>query len=65
MTNKEFWLRLFEKNDTALAAAIHFCQRFITEESLIQGRDFLEQKRKELYEEANPEVVALLRKPNE
>ena len=62
MTNKEFWLRLFEENDTALAAAIHLCQRFTTEESLIQGRDFLEQKRKELYEEADPEVVALLRK---
>lgn len=51
LTKKEVWLKLFSENDTALASAIHFCERFVTEESLENGRDFIEQKKKELYSE--------------
>ena len=57
MTKREFWLKLFNENDTALASAIHFCERFVTEESLENGADFIEQKKKELYEEVPEELV--------
>lgn len=58
MTKKEFWLKLFSKNDTALASAIHLCERFVTKESLESGNNFLEQKRKELYEDVPQEVIS-------
>lgn len=57
MTKRDFWLKLFQENDTALASAIHLCERFITDEQLKNGEDFLEQKRKELYEEVPEEVI--------
>lgn len=58
MTKREFWLKLFSENDTALAAAIHLCGRFVTDKSLESGEGFLAGKRRELYEEMDPEVVA-------
>jgi len=51
ITKRDVWLKLFEENDTALASAIHFCERFVTMDSLEKGQDFIEQKKKELYEE--------------
>lgn len=58
MNKKELWLKLFNENDTALACAIHFCERFITDESLQNGADFIAVKKAELYEEIPPELVA-------
>lgn len=58
MTKREFWLKLFSENDTALAAAVHLCGRFVTDKNLQSGADFLAEKRKELYEEMDPKIVA-------
>ena len=57
MTKREFWLKLFSENDTALASAIHLCERFISEEQLKSGEEFLEQRRKELYEDVSKEQI--------
>lgn len=57
MKKREFWLKLFAENDTALASAIHFCERFVTAESLERGQNFLEQKRRELDEEVDDRIV--------
>lgn len=57
MTKKELWLKLFQENDTALACAIHFCERFVTPESLEHGQDFIIQKRRELKEDVDQEIV--------
>lgn len=57
MTKRELWLKLFSENDTALAAAIHLCERFVTPKSLESGQDFLIQKRRELNEEVDPKIV--------
>ena len=48
MTKREFWLKLFNKNDIALASAIHLCERFVTSESLENGSEFISEKVKEL-----------------
>jgi hypothetical protein len=61
MNRKEFWLRLFAQNDIALASAIHFCERFVTEESLESRKDFIQNKIKELYEEVPQELIDVLR----
>ena len=45
MTKKEFWLKLFQENDTALACAIHLCERFVDENQLQNGAEFIAQKR--------------------
>lgn len=60
MTKKELWLKLFHENDTALVCAIHFCERFITDEQLRNGVEFIAQKKNELYEDIPPEQVALV-----
>ena len=57
MTKKELWLKLFRENDTALACAIHFCERFVTPENLERGQDFIIQKRKELSKEVDHETI--------
>lgn len=57
MTKRDLWLKLFSENDTALASAIHLCERFITTEQLENGEDFINQKRKELYLEVPKEVI--------
>lgn len=51
MTQKEFWLKLFAENDTALAAVLVLVDRFITQEQLERGKAYIESKKKELYEE--------------
>lgn len=51
MTRKEFWLKLFAENDVALVSAVILLQRFVTEEQLTMGKEYLERRRKELYEE--------------
>lgn len=51
MTRKEFWLKLFEENDTALASALILVDRFATEEQLQRGKEYIESRKKELYEE--------------
>lgn len=48
MTKRELWLRLFSESDVALASAIHFCERFVTSESLEYGSEFISEKVKEL-----------------
>ena len=57
MTKKELWLKLFSENDTALASAIHLCERYISDEQLLNSGDFLQQKKKELYDEMSPEQI--------
>ena len=57
MTKREYWLKLFSENDIALAAAIHLCTKGSTLASLESGRDFLLERRKELYEEVDQEIV--------
>lgn len=57
MTKKEFWIKLFQENDTALACAIHLCERFVDEKSLQSGADFIAQKRSELNNEVPSEII--------
>ena len=57
MTKRELWLRLFSENDTALASAIHLCERFVTPKSLESGQNFIMQKRRELDEEVDAKIV--------
>lgn len=57
MTKKDFWLKLFSENDTALASAIHLCERFVTDEQLERGADFIKEKIKELDEEVPEEQI--------
>lgn len=58
MKKRDFWLKLFQENDTALACAIHFCERFVDEESLQSGSEFITQKRNELNNEIPSEIIA-------
>lgn len=59
MTKRELWLKLFSENDSALATAIHLCERFGNPENLTEsGREFLLEKRRELDEEVSPQIVA-------
>lgn len=58
MKKRELWLKLFSENDTALATAIHLCERFVTPESLERSQDFIMNKRRELNEEIDPQIVA-------
>ena len=51
MTRKEFWLKLFTENDTALASALILVDRFVTEEQLQSGKEYVESRKKELYDE--------------
>lgn len=51
MTRKEFWLKLFAENDMALASALILVDRFATEEQLQRGKEYIESRKKELYEE--------------
>lgn len=51
MTKREFWLKLFSENDTALASAIILCERFVTDEQLKNGKDYIKTYKKDLYEE--------------
>lgn len=57
MTQKEFWLKLFAENDTALASALILIDRFVTDESLKSGQEFVEKRKKELYTEMPKDVV--------
>lgn len=57
MTKREFWLKLFNENDAALACAIHLCERYINNEQLESGEEFISQKRRELYEEVSQETI--------
>lgn len=57
MTKREFWLKLFQENDTALACAIHLCERFVDEKQLESGAEFIAQKRSELNNEVSPEIL--------
>lgn len=57
MKKRELWLKLFSENDTALAAAIHLCERFVTPVNLEGGIEFLAAKRRELYNEVDQETV--------
>lgn len=58
MTKRDFWLKLFHENDTALACAIHLCERFVNEQQLQSGSEFIAQKRNELNDEVPSEVLA-------
>ena len=51
MTRKEFWLKLFKENDFALASALILIDRFATEEQVARGKEYIQSKVKELYEE--------------
>lgn len=51
MTQKEFWLKLFSENDIALASALILVDRFVTEEQLQKGQEYIKSRVKELYKE--------------
>lgn len=56
MTKREFWLKLFSENDTALASAILLCERFINMEQLERGEEYITACKKSL-EDIIPEDV--------
>ena len=60
MTEKEFWLKLFSENDTALASVLILVDRFVTEESLASGAEYIEQRKKELYNEVPEDKIKLI-----
>lgn len=60
MTEKEFWLKLFSENDTALASVLILVDRFVTEESLASGAEYIEQRKKELYNEMPEDKIKLI-----
>ena len=60
MTEKEFWLKLFSENDTALASVLILVDRFVTEESLVSGAEYIEQRKKELYNEVPEDKIKLI-----
>ena len=51
MTKKEFWLKLFNENDTALISALILIERFVNEEQIKNGTEYIQSRKKELYEE--------------
>ena len=57
MTRKEFWLKLFAENDTALISAIILCERFVTLEQLESGEEYIRQRKKELYEKVPEDEI--------
>ncbi len=57
MTQKEFWLKLFNENDTALASAIILVNRFANKEQLERGEKYIRGRVHELYEEMPEDVV--------
>lgn len=57
MTQKEFWLKLFAENDTALASAIILCERFVTPEQLESGKEYIKQRKKELYQKVPEDKI--------
>ncbi len=57
MTEKEFWLKLFSENDTALASVIILAERFVNEKQLESGKEYIEKRKKELYEEVPLERI--------
>lgn len=48
MTKREFWLKLFSENDTALASAIILCERFVNMEQLERGEKYITDCKKSL-----------------
>lgn len=60
MTKKEFWLRLFNTNDIALAAAIHLIERYVDGKQIDAGAEFLLQKRRELKLPMNSKIVEVV-----
>lgn len=57
MTYKEFWLKLFNENSIALTCAIILINRFVTEEQLQQGQDFILKEREILNKIVPEEIV--------
>lgn len=57
MTKKEFWLKLFNENDTALISAIILIERFVDEEQIKNGTEYVQSRKKELYEEMSLEDI--------
>lgn len=50
-------MKLFAENDIALASALILFDRFATEEQLTDGRECIESRIKELYEEMPLDVI--------
>lgn len=48
MKKRELWLKLFSENKTALAVAIHLCEKYVTMDDLVQNKEFIEGKVAEL-----------------
>ena len=57
LTQKEFWLKLFNENDTALASAIILVNRFVNKEQLESGKEYIRSEVQKLYEEMPENVV--------
>lgn len=58
MTKREFYLKLFSENDTALICAVLLTQRFANKGSLNSGREYILTNIKQLYEEVPDSEVA-------
>ena len=57
MTKKEFWLKLFNENNAALASAVILVNRFVNEEQLERGKKYIRSEVQKLYEEMPEDVV--------
>jgi len=60
VTRKEFWLKLFAENDTALASTLILVKRYVTSEQLEKGKEYIESRKKELYEEMPLSEIKLI-----
>ena len=58
ITKREYWLKLFEENNVALASAVILVERFVTEASLKSGAEFIRQKINELSEMQDEFIVS-------
>ena len=56
MTKREFWLKLFSENDTALASAILLCERFVNMEQLERGEEYITACKKSLNDIVSEEL---------
>ena len=62
MTNREFWLQLFQNNDIALISAITLCQRFAPGGDIKEGqKEYIAEKKKWLDEDAPPDAEEILK----
>lgn len=57
MTKKEMWLKLLGENDIALTSAIILIERYVTEEQLKSGSEYIQLRKQELNDEVSEDVI--------